>query len=795
MGTVSNQGHITEIGATTQLVDQTSKMHTGILKALESYDRGNMCIGIAGFTKSAVGGFTTYILEQPIHFKARNKYQTLTTDLQVSYDSTVRDTNYTRYDWVVLDPVEFTASCTTNTSGISDGSSTSIRHITKGSGITVCIGQTVSGTGIPAGATVAAINSTTVFTLSADVNATATSTLTFGPAVEIIRGTLSGADALVSDLDASLIPIALIEITAGTADDESGYSHQLYTQNILENSLSIGYSSGGSPPYYTETASITGNSAGTTLTNTVGDFIIDNTDSNDQIVARLGTNSSATGFEVRNNSDQAKFSVSGAGIVNIDSATASRPLVVDSNKNIVSSTASNTELAYLVGVTGAVQTALDAKALKVSNTFTDKQSVVIDKDGTIVGAEDLAALKIDIDRATQNSGTAAHNDIGINVDVDSSSKGTSSAIGIDIDVVGSGTGTQTVKGLTVDVSGGDTNYAALFNGANVGIGTSTPAAPLHIVTSSTDDTLRLESTDGATALAPDLVFKRTTATPVNGDLIGNIRFLSMNSDTDDGGGTEAEHEFADIYARVNDITTNSESGELYFRTFVNGTQQNRIDLQKNQTVINEDGVNIDFRVEGNSDQELIVADAGEDKVGIGITPTTAHTSKLSLEGSMMIKERPAATADLATYGQLWVKEVAPNQLYFTNDAGNDIRLDEEVFIISLSDETTNLTTGDGKAYFNMPFAMTLTAVKATVNTAPAGSTIIVDIEEAGSTILTTLLSIDAGEKTSSTAATAAVIGGAGPALADDAEIKFNIDQIGSSTAGKGLKVTLYGYRT
>ena len=95
----------------------------------------------------------------------------------------------------------------------------------------------------------------------------------------------------------------------------------------------------------------------------------------------------------------------------------------------------------------------------------------------------------------------------------------------------------------------------------------------------------------------------------------------------------------------------------------------------------------------------------------------------------------------------------------------------------------------------MPFAMTLTGVKATVNTAPTGATIIVDIEEAGSTILTTLLSIDASEFTSTSAASAAVIGGAGPVLANDALITFNIDQIGSSAAGKGLKVTLYGYRS
>ena len=786
MGTVSNQGHITEMGATTQLVDQTSKLHTGLLKALESYDRGNMCIGFAGLTTSAVGGFTTFTLEQPIHFKARNKYQTLTTDLQVSYDSTVRDTTYTRYDWVLLDPVEFTASCTTNhTSGISDGSSTSVRHITKGSGITVCIGQTVSGTGIPAGATVAAINSATVFTLSADTTATATSTLTFGPAVEIVRGTLSGANALVSDMGTEFVPIALIEITAGTANDETGYSNQLYTQDILENSLSIGYSSGGSPPYYTETASITGNSAGTTLTNTVGDFIIDNTDSNDQIVARLGTNTSATGFEVRNNSDQAKFSVSGAGIVNIDSVNASMPLVVDSNKNIVSSTASNAELAHLVGVTGAVQTALDAKALKVSNTFTDKQTVDIDKDATVVGAEDLAALKIDIDRATQNSGTAVHNDIGINVDVDSSSKGTSSAIGVDIDVVGSGTGTQTVKGLTVDVGGGDTNYAALFNGGNVGIGTSTPTEMLHLQDSAaTTPTILIENT-GTNASEPELIFWRSTGTGADSRDIGHIKFKA-----DDTAGNL--HTFATFFA-----DSGTEDGRFIFSVAKGGTdnvEQLRISGSSGIT-FNEGGADINFRVEGDNDAELLVCDAGEDKVGIGITPTTAHTSKLSLEGSMMIKERPAATADLATYGQLWVKEVAPNQLYFTNDAGNDIRLDEEVFIISLSDESTNLTTGTSKATFNMPFAMTLTGVKATVNTAPAGSTIIVDINEAGSTILTTKLSIDASELTSSTAATAAVIGGAGPALADDALITFDIDQVGSSTAGKGLKVTLYGYRT
>jgi hypothetical protein len=110
--------------------------------------------------------------------------------------------------------------------------------------------------------------------------------------------------------------------------------------------------------------------------------------------------------------------------------------------------------------------------------------------------------------------------------------------------------------------------------------------------------------------------------------------------------------------------------------------------------------------------------------------------------------------------------------------------------IAASDETTALTTGAAKATFRMPYAFTLTDVRASVTTAPTGSTIIVDINESGSTILSTKLTIDASETTSTTAATAVVI--SDTALADDASITIDIDQIGSGTAGAGLKVYLIG---
>jgi len=112
--------------------------------------------------------------------------------------------------------------------------------------------------------------------------------------------------------------------------------------------------------------------------------------------------------------------------------------------------------------------------------------------------------------------------------------------------------------------------------------------------------------------------------------------------------------------------------------------------------------------------------------------------------------------------------------------------------LAASDETTALTTGTAKVTFRAPCAMTLTAVRASVTTAPVGSTIIVDINEGGNSILSTKLSIDASEKSSTTAVTPAVISDS--SIADDAEITIDIDQVGSTTAGAGLKVWLIGTR-
>lgn len=118
----------------------------------------------------------------------------------------------------------------------------------------------------------------------------------------------------------------------------------------------------------------------------------------------------------------------------------------------------------------------------------------------------------------------------------------------------------------------------------------------------------------------------------------------------------------------------------------------------------------------------------------------------------------------------------------------------EAIVIACSDEFSALIAGTERTSFRMPYAFTVTGVRGTVGTAATGTDLLtVDINTNGSTIISTKLTFDAGEKTTTTAATPAVI--SVPSLSDDDLITIDIDQIGSILPGRGLKITLLGYRT
>ena len=139
--------------------------------------------------------------------------------------------------------------------------------------------------------------------------------------------------------------------------------------------------------------------------------------------------------------------------------------------------------------------------------------------------------------------------------------------------------------------------------------------------------------------------------------------------------------------------------------------------------------------------------------------------------------------------ELKENEVVVGRMGLTGPSG---RWSPEQLLIQVGDETTALSTGTGTHTFRMPFAMTLTEVRASVTTAPTGGHIQVDLNEEGVSIFSTELQIDATEKTSTTAATPAIM--SDTVLADDAEITIDIDAVGPTVAGAGLKVWLIGTR-
>ena len=188
------------------------------------------------------------------------------------------------------------------------------------------------------------------------------------------------------------------------------------------------------------------------------------------------------------------------------------------------------------------------------------------------------------------------------------------------------------------------------------------------------------------------------------------------------------------------------------------------------------GASTDYAREDHVHAMPSAADVGADASGTAASAISTHEAAADPHPGYALESSLATVATTGAYADLTGTPAV-----------------SDVFIIACSDETSDLAAGTDKARFTMPYAGTLTAVKADVNTAPTGSTLVVDINEAGTSVLSTKLSIDAGETSSSTAATPPVISDS--ALANGAVISIDIDQIGSTVAGAGLKVTLYVTRS
>ena len=190
-----------------------------------------------------------------------------------------------------------------------------------------------------------------------------------------------------------------------------------------------------------------------------------------------------------NDADAAAFTIDGEQTtiavmrIDADALTTNSAAVFDDNS-------ADTSARATVQIVQDNAAALAATALKVQSDggITGMQ---IDKNYTDVSAATVTGLHVDFDRTVPGSGTAAFTDIGIDLDVNSAGLGVTGTTGLDIDVVGATSGTHTVTGVNIAVGSGDTNYALITSGGNVGIATAAPASMLHVtgnLTVGVDDT-------------------------------------------------------------------------------------------------------------------------------------------------------------------------------------------------------------------------------------------------------------------------------------------------------------------
>lgn len=116
----------------------------------------------------------------------------------------------------------------------------------------------------------------------------------------------------------------------------------------------------------------------------------------------------------------------------------------------------------------------------------------------------------------------------------------------------------------------------------------------------------------------------------------------------------------------------------------------------------------------------------------------------------------------------------------------------ETLILALSDEATAITTGVAKLTMRMPYNGDIIGLpRASLSVVSSSGLPTVDIKKGGVSILSTLLTIDASEKTSKTATAAVAV--SDDNFLDDDEFTFDITVAG--TGAMGLKVMLFIQRT
>ena len=117
------------------------------------------------------------------------------------------------------------------------------------------------------------------------------------------------------------------------------------------------------------------------------------------------------------------------------------------------------------------------------------------------------------------------------------------------------------------------------------------------------DNLTLTSTDADANIGPNIRMYRNSSSPADDDLIGGIVFDGRNDNSQD-------FQPVRIRAFSADVSDGTEDGGFDIATMTNGSLANRVDILPTETVINNGGIDADFRVESNNNANMLFVDAG-----------------------------------------------------------------------------------------------------------------------------------------------------------------------------------------
>ncbi len=224
--------------------------------------------------------------------------------------------------------------------------------------------------------------------------------------------------------------------------------------------------------------------------------------------------------------------------------------------------------------------------LTVSGAFTLTGNADLNGDLDVDGTTNLDV--VDIDGALTQDGGAVFNEAGADVDFRVETSGNQNMLFVD----------------------------AGSNHISIGTGTDYDAV-LNVLSTDNNKTLSLVSTDTDANAGPVLALTRqSSSSAADGDVLGRVDFEGLND-------ANQQVAYGRMQTFIRDASDGTEDGTVQINHIIAGTERVALELDNDEYVFNNAGIDIDFRVESSSSANALKIDAGNNTIEFGSIPFTS----------------------------------------------------------------------------------------------------------------------------------------------------------------------------